>query len=85
MRADTLTPDDFKVEGQLGSRAIRVLIRVQNLVAARGSYDYVAIVSYLGRALQSHFKELDCGSAPSFDFESGMTPDERSRAAQVSA
>ena len=77
MRAGTLTPDDFKVEGQLGSRAIRVLIRVQELVSARGSYDYVEIGSYLGRSLQPHLQDADCARALSIDLRPGTTPDER--------
>ncbi|NNE88650.1 MAG: class I SAM-dependent methyltransferase [Silicimonas sp.] len=77
MRAGTRTPEDIKVKGQLGPRALRVLIRVQELVSARGSYDYVEIGSFLGRSLQSHLQDADCRRALSIDLRPDTTPDER--------
>lgn len=77
MRAGTVTYDSFKMEGQLGSRAIRVLIRVQELVSARGPYDYVEVGSYLGRSLQPHLQDDDCKRAVSIDLRPDLTPDER--------
>ena len=77
MRAGSITQENFKVEGQLGSRAIRVLIRVQELVSARGAYDYVEVGSYLGRSLQPHLQDEDCRRAVSIDLRPDLTPDER--------
>lgn len=74
---DRLTPDDFVIKGQLGPRALRVLIRVQELVSARGAYSYVEIGSYLGRSLQSHLQDEDCARALSIDLRPDVTPDER--------
>ena len=77
MRAGTFTIDDFKVHGQLGSRAIRVLIRVQEIVSARGPYDYVEVGSFMGRSLQPHIQDADCRRAVSIDLRPDVTPDER--------
>jgi hypothetical protein len=77
MRAGTRTPDDIKVKGQLGPRALRVLIRVQELVSERGTYDYVEVGSFLGRSLQSHLQDADCRRALSIDLRPDTTPDER--------
>ncbi|MEO9826548.1 MAG: class I SAM-dependent methyltransferase [Paracoccaceae bacterium] len=77
MRAGTFTVDDFKVYGQLGSRAIAVLIRVQELISARGPYQYVEVGSFMGRSLQPHIQDADCTRAVSIDLRPDVTPDER--------
>lgn len=73
----TLTPEDFKMSGQLGSRALNVLIRVQELVSARGPYAYVEIGSYLGRSLQPHVQDAACTRAVSIDLRPDVVSDER--------
>ncbi len=69
--------DDFKVEGQMGSRALKVLVRAQEIVSDRGSYRYVEIGSYLGRTLQPHLQDKDCKKVLSIDLRPDVTPDER--------
>lgn len=76
-RAGTLTFEDFKLHGQLGSRAIRVLIRLQELISARGAYNYLEIGSFMGRSLQPHVQDADCKRAVSIDLRPDVTPDER--------
>lgn len=76
-RAGSLSFEDFKVHGQLGSRAIRVLIRVQELISARGPYEYLEIGSFMGRSLQPHVQDGDCKRAVSIDLRPDVTPDER--------
>lgn len=69
--------EDFKVEGQMGSRAIAVLIRAQEIVSERGPYAYAEVGSYLGRTLQPHLMDADCKKVLSIDLRPDLTPDER--------
>jgi len=61
----------------MGSRAIRVLVRAQEIVSARGPYRYVEIGSYLGRTLQPHLQDPDCTAVLSIDLRPEVTADER--------
>ena len=77
VRRHQLTNEDFKIPGQLGFRAVQVLIRIQELVSEKGDYNYVEIGSYKGRSLFPHVIDDDCKHALSIDLRPEFTPDER--------
>lgn len=73
-----LTQDHFKIPGQLGFRAVQILIKVQEWVSEDGPYNYVEIGSFRGRSLLPHVWDDDCEHALSIDLRPSFTPDERS-------
>lgn len=77
VKRGTLQYADFQVDGQMGSKAISVLIRAQEIISESGPYRYVEIGSYLGRTLQAHLNDGDCDHVLSIDLRPDLTPDER--------
>lgn len=73
----SITPENIRISGQLGPRALRILLRAQEIVSARGSYRYLEIGSYLGRSLQAHLQDADCAQALSIDLRPDVARDER--------
>lgn len=74
---NVLTKKDFKIPGQLGARAVMMLIRMQEVVSEKGAYNYVEVGSYKGRSLFPHIMDDDCKYALSIDLRPELTPDER--------
>lgn len=77
VKRNQLTNEDFKIPGQLGFRAIQVLIKVQEVISEKGDYNYVEVGSYRGRSLFPHVIDDDCKHALSIDLRPEVTPDER--------
>lgn len=67
----------FKIKGQMGVRAVRNLVRAQEIMTDLGSYNYVEIGSYLGRTLQPHIDNPACKHILSIDLRPDVTDDER--------
>ncbi|MGB0506944.1 MAG: class I SAM-dependent methyltransferase [Pikeienuella sp.] len=74
---NVLTKNDFRIPGQLGARAVMMLIRMQEVASERGAYNYVEVGSYKGRSLFPHVMDDDCKYALSIDLRPEFTPDER--------
>lgn len=77
VKRNELSNDDFKIPGQLGFRAVQILIKMQEMVSEKGAYNYVEIGSYKGRSLFPHVIDDDCKHALSIDLRPEFTPDER--------
>ena len=77
VKRNQLTNKDFKIRGQLGFRAVQVLIKIQELVSETGAYNYVEVGSFRGRSLFPHVIDDDCKHALSIDLRPKITPDER--------
>jgi hypothetical protein len=79
-RIQALDVSIFTVKTATGQGDRLSLLRLQNLVAAQGSYAYVEVGSFLGGTLVPHLLDPRCASVLSIDLRPDEQPDERGRA-----